>query len=118
MAVTRVFDWLFINQLFRTDERGVTIFYPNGLMGRGYLVPPEREPRLRFSLRLLTLSALFGATVVTVLVPRLLESWWGITLPLRWFIGGIGVALVIGVGAIIHLLSRLTAGLELAPPRS
>jgi hypothetical protein len=28
MTVTRIFDWLFVDQLFRTNERGEAIFRP------------------------------------------------------------------------------------------
>jgi len=112
MAVTGIFDALLVNQLFHTNERGETVFYPNGLAGRGYLVPPEREPSVRSGLRRLVLTALIGSIVFPVLVPRIIESWLGITLPLGWFIGGVLVATVIGVGAIIYSLSRLAAGLE------
>jgi hypothetical protein len=38
----RIFDAVFVNQLFGRGERGETIFYPNGLAGRGFLVPAER----------------------------------------------------------------------------
>ena len=30
MAVTGIFDALFVNQLFGTNERGETVFYPMG----------------------------------------------------------------------------------------
>lgn len=109
--MTRIFDWLFVNQLFHTNERGETIFYPNGLTGRGYLVPPEREADVRSGVRRLAMLALTGTFVLVVLVPRLIEAWWGITLPLPWFIGGAVVALVGIVGAVIAGLARLTAGL-------
>lgn len=112
----RIFDWLFVDQLFRTNERGETIFYPNGVTGRGYLVPPDREPSVRSDMRRLVFTALIGIFTLVGLVPRLLETWLGITLPLPWFIGGCLVAVVIMVGAIIHSLSRLAAGLEPASP--
>ena len=112
MTVTGIFDWLFVDQLFRTNDRGETIFYPNGLMARGYLVPPERAPGVKSGVRRLVLLAFVGAIVFAVLLPRLIEAWLGITLPLGWFIGYAIVALVIGVVAIVHCLSRLTVGLE------
>ena len=28
MTVTGIFDWLFVDQLFRTNDRGETIFIP------------------------------------------------------------------------------------------
>ena len=111
MAVTRMFDAVFVNQLFHTNARGETVFYPNGRAARGYLVPAERQSGVRSGVRRLALTALIGVLVFVVLVPRAIEAWLGITLPLGWFIGGVVVATVIGVAAIIHALSRLTAGL-------
>ena len=111
MSVTGIFDALFVNQLFGANERGETVFYPYGLTGRGYLVPAEREASVRSGVRWLALVALTGAIVFAVLLPRTLEAWLGFTLPLSWFIGYVVVATVIGVAAIIHSLSRLTAGL-------
>jgi hypothetical protein len=112
MVVMRMFDALFVNQLFHTNERGETVFYPNGRSGRGYRVPPEREAGVKSGVRRLALIALLGAIVFAVLLPRMIEAWLGITLPLGWFISYAVVATVIGVGAIIYSLSRLTAGLE------
>lgn len=112
MAVTRIFDWLFVNHLFRANERGETIFYPNGFLARGYLVPPEREPGVRAGLRWLMFAALVGSYGLVVLVPRMIEWWLGFTLPLGWFIGGAVVVTVVIVAAIIHRLERLKVGLE------
>jgi len=112
MPITQMFDWLFVNQLFHTNARGETIFYPNGVTGRGFLVPPEREGRVRSGVRRLAVLAPAGTFALVVLVPRLIEAWWGFTLPLPWFIGGAAVALVVIVAAIIMQLARLTAGLE------
>jgi hypothetical protein len=117
MAVTRMFDAMFVNQLFHTNARGETVFYPNGWAARGYLVPAAREASVRSGVRRLALTALSGVLVFVVLVPRAIEAWLGITLPLGWFIGGVAVATVIGVAAIIRALARLTAGLAPAPAR-
>jgi hypothetical protein len=117
MSVTSIFDALFVNQLFRTNERGETVFYPNGAVARGYLVPPAREASVRSGVRRLALIALVGALVFGVLLPRMIEAWMGMTIPLGWFIGYVVVATVIGVGAVIYALSRLTEGLEPAPAR-
>ena len=111
MSVTSMFDALFVNQLFHTNERGETVFYPYGLTGRGYLVPAEREASVRSGVRWLALVALTGAIVFAVLLPRMLEAWLGFTLPLSWFLGYVVVALPVGVVAIIYALSRLTEGL-------
>ena len=117
MAVMRMFDAMFVDQLFHINERGETVFYPNGRAGRGYRVPPEREADVKSGVRRLALIALLGSIVFAVLLPRALEAWLGITLPLSWFIGYVVVATVIGVAAIIKSLSRLTAGLEAVSAR-
>lgn len=111
MAVTRIFDWLFVNQLFRTNERGETIFYPNGRLARGYLVPPEREPGVRAGLRWLVVAALL-VPLALITLERMIESWLGYTLPLGWFIGGVVVFTGVAVGGIIYRLERLKVGLE------
>ena len=111
MVVTRIFDALFVNQLFGTDARDETVFYPNGRLARGYLVPAARAAAVKSGVRRLALGGLIGAIVFAVLVPSAIEASLGITLPLGWFIGYAAVATVIGVAAIIYALSRLTAGL-------
>ena len=111
MSVTGIFDALFVNHLFGANERGETVFYPYGAAARGYLVPAEREASVRFGMRRLVLITLIGSIVFAVLLPRLVESWWGFTLPLGWFIGYAVVALAVGFVAIMYGLSRLTVGL-------
>ena len=117
MSVTSIFDALFVDQLFRTNERGETVFYPNGAVARGYLVPAEREASVRSGVRRLALIALVGAIVFAVILPRMIEAWLGMTIPLGWFIAYALVAFSVAFGAIIYALSRLTAGLEPAPAR-
>jgi hypothetical protein len=117
MPVKRMFDWLFVDQLFHKAERGETIFAPYGLAAGGYVVPPEREPSVRSGVRWLALVTLIGAMVLAVLVPRLVESRWGIALPLGWFIGYALLAFLVAFGTIIHALKRLTVGLEPAAAR-
>ncbi len=117
MSVAGIFDALFVNQLFRTSAQGETIYYPNGVTGRGYLVPPEREAGVRSGVRWLVIVSQIGIIALVVIVPRLIEAWLGYTLPLPWFIGGALVATVVTVAAIIRYLSRLAAGLEVAPGR-
>ena len=86
MGVTSIFDALFVNQLFGTNARGETVFYPNGRAARGYLVPAEREAGVRSGMRRLALAALIGAIVFAVVLPRSIEAWVGMTMPLGWFI--------------------------------
>jgi hypothetical protein len=108
----RIFDWLFVNQLFRTTERGDAVFYPNGVTGRGYLLPPSREAEVRGGVRRLVLLALASVLAVVVIAPRLIEGWMGAAIPLGWFVGGALAVLVIETALIIRALARLTEGLE------
>jgi hypothetical protein len=115
MPVARIFDWLFIDQLFHKSERGETIFAPYGQAAGAYLVPPEREASVRAGVRRLALFAPIGAMMLAVLLPRLIEWWWVIVLPTCWVAGGTLLALPVAFGAVIYALSRLTAGLAPAP---
>lgn len=115
--MTRVFDWLFVNQLFHTTDRGQQVFYPHGLAAGGYLVPPERQADVRAGVRRLVLASLLGTLVLVVIAPRLLEHWLGAAVPLPWFLGGAAVALLVVVTVIIRALSRLAVGLEAFPSR-
>jgi drug/metabolite transporter (DMT)-like permease len=108
----RVFDALFVNQLFHTDGSGATVFTPNGRGGRGYLVPPEREGDIKSGVRRLAMLALLGAFLFAVVLPRAVEGWFEMTIPLGWFIAYAVAAIVIAVAAIVRALSRLTAGLQ------
>jgi hypothetical protein len=118
MSLMRGFDWLLVDQLFHKSERGETIFAPYGLAAGGYLVPPEREARVRSGVRRLALLAPTGAMALAVLLPHLIESWWGIALPTRWLIGAILLALPPAFALMMYALSRLTAGLEPAAAES
>ena len=59
----------------------------------------------------LVLIALAAALGLSVLLPRV-ESWWGIEVPLPWYIGGLAIAVVVIVALIIRALSRLAIGLD------
>lgn len=111
MGLTRIFDRLFVDQLFQTTAQGETVFYPNGAVGRGFLVTAEREPDVRSGVRRLFLLALFGSLALASLVPRAIEGALGFTLPLGWFAGGVAVVLVVMVAVIVRALARLTQGL-------
>ena len=106
----RIFDWLFVNHLFRKAETGETIFYPNGRVGRGYVVPSEREADLRSSVRQLTFFVLVG-TFGLIWAVRAVESWLGATIPLPWFIAGAVVVVVVFFFVINQVFKRLTAGM-------
>ena len=120
MPATGIFDALFVNQLFRTNTQGQTVYYPHGVTGREYLVPPEREPGLRSGLRWLVLFALVGINLLLIIIPRLIEAWLGYEIPLPWFLAGMAVVGVAGVWVVIRWLSwlatRFGSGLETAGP--
>jgi hypothetical protein len=109
MGITGIFDGLYLDQLFQKTEQGETVFYPFGLMGRGYLLPAEREGGVRRSMRLLMLVSLIIGTSLGLLVLRIVESS-GPMLPAGWVIGGGIFGLLIGL--IVYFQSRLAIGLE------
>lgn len=118
MSMTGIFDALFVNQLFRTTAQGQTVYYPHGLTGRGYLVPPDKEPGLRSGLRWLVLEGLGAVYLLVVIIPRLVEAWMGFEIPFLWFLAGAVPVTGIIIWASIRRLSQLGArfgsGLETA----
>ena len=111
-TVSNIFDGLYVDQLFHKGERGETIFYPFGLMGRGYLLPAEREASMRRSMRWLMIGSLvFGGSFGAVAL-RLLTPLQGTPL-LAWLIAG--SAFAAGLGVIVTLQSRMSRGLEPMP---
>lgn len=107
--MSNIFDGLYVDQLFHKNDRGETIFYPFGLMGRGYLLPAEREAEMRRSMRwLMVFSLLFGGGFGVVLLRMMTPAD---SVPLTtWLIGG--AAFAAGLAAIVFLQSRLSRGLE------
>lgn len=109
MGIRSIFDGLYVDQLFQKDERGETVFYPHGLMGRGYRLSAEREPCVRRSMRrLMAVSLVVGISFG-------LLAWRAIGMseaaqPMSWMIG-IG-AFVLLIGLVAYLQSRLAEGLE------
>jgi hypothetical protein len=108
MSVKSIFDGLYLDQLFQKNERGETVFYPHGLMGRGYLLPAEREDGVRNRMRLLMIVALVGGGSLGLLLLRIVNSA-GTVQPVGWLIGGGLFALFIG--ALVPFQSRLAQGL-------
>jgi hypothetical protein len=108
-GMVRIFDGLYVDQLFQKNERGETVFYPHGLLGRGYLLPAEREIGIRQRMRLLMLVALVIGISFGLLALRIIEGSG--TLPLMgWLVAGCGFVLLLGLIAFFQ--SRLAAGLE------
>jgi hypothetical protein len=109
MGLKSIFDGLYVNQLIQKNERDETIIYPHGMMGRGYVLPAEREAQVRDRLRLTMLVALvigigFGMTVM-----RMLDAEPDVS-PLIW--GAISASAVLLFSGLIYYQSRLVTGLQ------
>jgi hypothetical protein len=107
----KFFDGLYGDQLFHKNERGETIFYPFGLMGRGYLLPAEREAAVRGSMRRLTLVSLIGGVALALLATRILDvsgmessSWLSCA-----------AAFTLLLAVVIYFQRRMIIGLAPAP---
>jgi hypothetical protein len=105
----RIFDGLYIDQLFQRNERGETVYYPFGLMGRGYLLPAARVESVKRATRwLMILSLAIGIGFAFGVAPRVVQ---GSALdPLRIVLAGAAFAMLVAV--ITSLQSRLVMGLE------
>lgn len=106
-GIVRIFDGLYVDQLFQKNERGETVFYPHGLLGRGYLLPADREAGIRRRMRMLVLMALAIGISVGLLVVKIIEE--ARTLPLTGLLAAAGVLLL---ALLAFFQSRLAAGLE------
>lgn len=81
--------------MFKTDDAGRTVVYPNGAMGRGYIVPdPATEQRMRRVLQWAIIgSGLIGGvgTQVMLMVYGQVFEWtgepWGIALVAMMVLG-------------------------------
>jgi hypothetical protein len=109
MGLKSIFDGLYVNQLIQKNERDETIIYPHGMIGRGYVLPAEREAQVRDRLRLTMLVALvigigFGMTVM-----RMLDAEPDVS-PLIW--GAISASAVLLFSSLIYSQSRLATGLQ------
>ncbi len=107
MTMKRIFDGLYVDQLFQRNEHGQTIYYPFGMMGRGYLLPEEREDGVRRATRSLMLVSLAAGIGFPLIAMRFAEE--SNAYPASWLIaGGAFVALL---AVIFFFQSRLAAGL-------
>jgi hypothetical protein len=112
MGLKSIFDGLYIDQLIQKNEQGEFILYPHGLMGRGYLLPADREPAIRQRLRLTMLLSLMVGTMYGLFALRVVESGHVASL-LGWLLV-IAIAVLL-VGGILFYQSRLADGLEPVP---
>jgi uncharacterized membrane protein YfcA len=109
MGLKSIFDGLYIDQLIQKNDQGEFILYPHGLMGRGYLLPADREPAIRQRLRLTMLLSLIVGTMYGLFALRVVESSHVGSL-LGWLLV-IAIAVLL-VGGILFYQSRLADGLE------
>lgn len=109
MGIRSIFDGLYVDQLFQKDERGETVFYPHGLMGRGYRLPAEREHRVRQAMRRLVATSLVVGISFGLLALRMIGTSEAAR-PVIWLIGG--GAFVALLGLVACLQSCLAEGLE------
>jgi hypothetical protein len=52
---------------FKTDERGNTIFYPWGILGKGYILPEDKKDSFRVSIKRFLQVSLPLAILITIL---------------------------------------------------
>jgi hypothetical protein len=109
MGLKSIFDGLYIDQLIQKNEQGEFILYPHGLMGRGYILPAEREPAIRQRLRLTMLLSLIVGTSYGLFALRVIDSGQVVS-PLGWLLVIATAALL--VGGILFYQSRLANGLQ------
>lgn len=103
-SLTRIFDGLYVDQLFHKTERGETVYYPFGLLGRGYLLPADREERVRRATRRLTffsIATVVGLALVANLAFSSLLSQTAMAV----------VAVLVVMAACVYLQLRLVSGL-------
>jgi hypothetical protein len=96
--------------LFKSDETGRTVMFPNGAMGRGYLMPDAAmEARMRKVLAWLMLGAIFAAVTVSMVMHVMFgnaDQWTS----QAWGVSGAGLAAVLIAYQLVK--SRLVRGLE------
>lgn len=112
MGLKSIFDGLYVDQLIRKDERGAFVIYPHGLLGRGYVLPAEKEPAVRQRLRTVMLGSIIVSVAFAMFISRVIAPTndvgalgWGI-------IAALGAILLAGI---ITFQRRLAVGLEPVP---
>ena len=106
----------FVGVLFKQDERGRTLFFPNGVLGRGYIVPDaETEARLRKTMTWLQFGAVgigIGGMLMAQAFAGPLSGW-----PAGMWAGFGAVTLVLMVLMRVAV-KRLVTGLRPGPDKS
>lgn len=114
MSLKRLFDALFVNQLFHATGAGETVFYPNGTGAQGYRVPASSEAGVKSDVRRLVLLSQLGV-LVALLLPRLYEEAVGASLRLDLFVVWMLVAAALIIVLSLYRLSRIAAKLPPLP---
>jgi hypothetical protein len=94
-GLTSIFDDIYVKQLFHKNERGETVFYPFGLIGRGYLLPKEREASIRRAMRLQMFATLIAGIAFGLLVTRISGSENPVS-PVGWLVLAALFAVIFG----------------------
>ncbi len=76
------FDGL-TNTSFKTDEKGNTIFYPWGVLGKGYILPDDRKDGFRLAIKRLLIICVPLAIIFSMFLN--LPRFFLIILPLYFF---------------------------------
>lgn len=103
----KIFDGLYVDQLFHKTERGETTYYPFGIMGRGYLLPAGREADMRRATRwLMAISIAFGVGFAMIFVDVLGTASSGLG---TWLVGT--AVFILGIALITCIQWRMISGL-------
>lgn len=112
MGLRSIFDGIYVDQLIQKNDQGDFTVYPYGIMGRGYVLPADREPHMRQRLRRLMLVSVVAGVVFAMAISRIAGLENAVS-PLGW-------AAIIAIGAalfasLIYYQRRLARGLQHAP---
>jgi hypothetical protein len=102
------FDGL-VDGSFKTAQDGATLFYPNGIYGKGYIVPSVRKKQeIRESLKRHTIMALITTIGSAWIIFSLMEAF---SIPI-WIAGAVYIAIMAGLSFTANeMIRELTEGL-------
>lgn len=112
MGLRSIFDGIYVDQLIQKNDQGDFTVYPYGIMGRGYALPADREPRMRQRVRTLMLVSIVAGVMFAMAISRIAGAQNAVS-PLGW---AAIVAIVAALFAsLIYYQRRLAHGLQPAP---
>lgn len=109
MSLKSIFDGVYVDQLIQKNDRGEIVVYPHGMLGRGYVLPPEREDEYRRRVRRMMAVSIFIGFGAAMLILRAIEAEGSVS-PFGW-VAVIAVAGLLLAG-MIHYQSRIVIGLQ------